>query len=200
MLLAGDELGRTQRGNNNAYCQDNEISWLDWRTDAEKENFVEFVRRLLCLRREHHVFRRRKFLEGRPIHGEGIKDIVWLNPDGREMSDEEWSQHFARCLGVYLSGADLDEVDDQGNPVQDDDFLLVVNAHHEDISFRLPETAREDDWLCVLDTAFEQGLATDGRFPPGREYLLQGRSLVLFSRPRPQEAVLCALRIGRGRR
>jgi glycogen operon protein len=129
MLRAGDELSHSQGGNNNAYCQDNAVSWLDWRLDAEEHAFLDFVRRILALRREHPIFRRRRFFQGRPIHGEDIKDIAWLNPDGREMTDLEWEQHFARCLGVYLSGAELDETDARGRPVRDDDFLLLINAH-----------------------------------------------------------------------
>ncbi len=195
MLRAGDELGHSQLGSNNAYCQDNDISWLNWRLDEAGQSFLEFVRRLIRLRREHPIFRRRKFFEGRPIHGEGVKDIVWLNPDGGEMSDEEWHQHFARCLGVYLSGADLDEVDERGNPFRDDDFLLIVNAHHEAISFSLPAHGRDDDWLCLLDTAFEQGLAEDGRFTPGQVYAMQGRSLALLTRPQTQETASRKVRI-----
>ncbi len=184
MLRAGDELSHSQSGNNNGYCQDNEISWLDWRLDAEDRPLVEFVRRMISLRREHPIFRRRKFFEGRPIHGEDIKDIAWLNPDGQEMSDEEWNQHHARCLGVYLSGAELDEVNERGHPVRDDDFLLLINAHHESIPFLLPPYGRQENWFCLMDTAFEDGLNSDGRFPAGNEYALGGRSLALLMRPR----------------
>ncbi len=184
MLRAGDELSHSQQGNNNAYCQDNTLSWLDWQLTSEARDFLEFVRRLVALRREHPIFRRRGFFHGRAVHGEDVKDIAWLNPDGREMSDEEWHQHFARCLGVYLSGAELDEVDARGRPVRDDDFLLLINAHHEVIPFRLPRYGRGDDWFCLLDTSFEQGLRVDGRHKAGQTYPLQGRSLVLLTRPR----------------
>jgi glycogen operon protein len=188
MLRAGDELGHSQGGNNNAYCQDNEVSWLNWDLDAEDQAFLDFTRRMLNLRREHPIFHRRKFFQGRPIHGEGIKDIAWLNPDGREMTDEEWNQHFARSLGVYLSGAELDERDDRGCLVRDDDFLLLINAHHDPIPFLMPDYGRQDDWFCLLDTAFEGGLDTDGRYAPGGEYPLQGRALALLTRPRARPA------------
>ena len=188
MLRAGDELSHSQGGNNNAYCQDNALSWLDWKPNAEAQAFLDFVRRMLALRREHPIFRRRRFFQGRPIHGEGIKDIAWLNPDGREMTDLEWDQHFARCLGVYLSGAELDETDERGRPVRDDDFLLLINAHHDAIPFSLPAYGRQDSWICLLDTAFERGLGSDGRHAAGKAYPLQGRTLVLLLRPRLRPA------------
>ena len=190
MLCAGDEIGRTQQGNNNAYCQDNELSWLSWDLEPEDQAFLQFVQRVLNLRQEHLIFRRRKFFQGRSIHGKDVKDIAWLSPDGLEMDDEEWAQHFARCLGVYLSGAELDETDRRGRVEVDDDFLMLINAHHEVIPFLLPPCGREEAWSCILDTAYEQGLGTDGRYAVGHEYPLQGRSLALFMRPRlnPQPA------------
>ncbi len=188
MLRAGDELSHSQGGNNNAYGQDNPISWLDWRLDVQDQAFLDFVRRLLNLRREHPIFRRRRFFQGRPIHGVDVKDIAWLNPDGHEMTDLEWDQHFARCLGVYLSGAELDETDERGRPVRDDDFLLLINAHHDPIPFLLPRYGRQDLWFALMDTAYERGLGTDGRHAGGSEYPLQGRSLVLLMRPRLKAA------------
>jgi glycogen operon protein len=141
MLLAGDETGRTQGGNNNAYCQDNEISWVDWDFDDRDHKLLDFTRRLIALRRNHYVFHRRHFFQGRPLRGKGVKDIVWLRPDGAEMSDEEWDQHFARSLGVYIAGEGLTEVDGRGRVVHDDNFLLLFNAHHETITFQLPPLA-----------------------------------------------------------
>lgn len=188
MLVAGDEMGRTQGGNNNAYCHDNKISWVNWNIPLEEQQFLYFVRRIINLRRDHPLFRRRRFFEGRPIHGDKLKDIVWLSPDGHEMSDEEWNQHFARCLGVYLSGAALEEVDERGKPIRDDDFLLLINAHHELIPFQIPQCGRSDSWSCLMDTAFEGGLASDGRYDCGAEYPLQGRSLALLIRVRERAA------------
>jgi glycogen operon protein len=138
MLLAGDEIGRTQQGNNNAYCQDNEISWLDWDLDRRDRRLFEFTRCLIALRRSHAVFRRRNFFQGRPLRGRDVKDIVWLRPDGEEMTDEEWDQHFARSLGVYVAGEGLTEIDGRGRLIVDDNFLLLFNAHHETLTFTLP--------------------------------------------------------------
>jgi isoamylase len=180
MLLAGDEICRTQRGNNNAYCQDNEISWVDWNLTQPKRQLLAFVQRMVALRRDHPVFRRRHFFQGRPIHGTGVKDIVWLNPDGREMTDEEWNQHHARCLGVYFAGEGLTETDERGRPITDSNFLLLFNAHHEEIPLTLPQLAGGPRWLVVLDTAHEEGLAWDGVYMAGTSYPLQGRSLALL--------------------
>ncbi|HRH79538.1 MAG TPA: glycogen debranching protein GlgX [Thiobacillaceae bacterium] len=187
MLRAGDELSHTQKGNNNSYCQDNAINWLDWKLSREQTDFLKFVRRILNLRSEHPIFHRRKYFAGRPIRGESIVDIAWLNPDGVEMTDEEWHQHFARCLGVYLAGCAMDEVDERGRSILDDGFLLLINAHHEAIPFTLPEFNRADPWLCLLDTSCDSGLSSDGSYASGTEYPVQGRSLVLLMRPRLTE-------------
>jgi isoamylase len=190
MLTAGDEIGRSQGGNNNAYCQDNEIGWLNWELSEADREFCKFVRRVLDLRRNHPVFRRRKFYQGRAIHGAAAKEIAWFNPDGQEMTDEEWDQHFARSLGVYLSGSELNEMDRWGQPVRDDDFLLLINAHHETVPFTLLGEG-QGSWRCLLDTAYKAGLDADGRFDSGEEYSLQGRSLALLTRihrPHPAPA------------
>jgi len=178
MLTAGDELGRTQLGNNNAYCQDNELSWLDWTLDDDGRKLMRFVQRVIGLRRTHPVFRRRDFFQGRPLRGREIKDIVWLKPDGAEMTDEEWSEHHARSLGVYLAGEALTETDARGRPLRDENFLVLFNAHHEAVPFRLPGYGGR--WLALLDTSFQDGLAPDGSFDAGAGYALQGRSLVLL--------------------
>jgi glycogen operon protein len=184
MLAAGDEMGRSQSGNNNAYCQDNEISWINWDISEDERRFFSFVQRLIALRRTHPMFHRSRFFVGREMDGARIKDIAWFSPDGKEMSEQDWDQHFARCLGVFLSGADLDEVDEWGNPIRDDDFLLLINAHHEPISFQLPRLRFNDGWHCVMDTEFEHGLESDGDFASGDVYALKGRSLALLTRPR----------------
>ncbi|RPH67246.1 MAG: glycogen debranching enzyme GlgX [Burkholderiales bacterium] len=179
MLLAGDEIGRTQLGNNNAYCQDNELSWLDWADEDERKSLLAFTRRLVRLRREHPVFRRRDFFQGRPLHGGGVKDILWLSPDGSEMSDDEWAHAHARCLAVYLSGSGLQEVDRRGRPVHDDDFLMLFNAHHEEIAFVLPVLG-DGPWRCVLDTTSTE--CAEARYVGGATYALHGRSLALLTR------------------
>jgi len=186
MLLAGDEIGRTQRGNNNAYCQDNEISWVDWSLDSSKKALLEFVQRMIQLRRLRPVLRRRRFFQGRPIRGGGVKDIAWLGPEGREMSDSEWSQDFARCLGVYLAGDALEETDRRGQRLEDDSFLLLLNAHHETIPFTLPQFRPGTSWQVLLDTAYEQGLAMGGRFAANARYDLRGRSLALLTELRTE--------------
>src|SRR5690606_30599743 len=122
MLLAGDELGRTQHGNNNAYCQDNEISWIDWQLNGDDQALCRFVQQLIRLRREHAVFTRRTFFQGRTIGGSGVKDICWLAPDGREMTDEEWTAPLARCLGVYYAGDAINERDRRGREAMDANF------------------------------------------------------------------------------
>jgi isoamylase len=186
MLVAGDEIGRTQHGNNNAYCQDSALSWLDWELDPERLKLRDFVRRMVHLRRTHPVFRRRHFFQGRPLHGSEAKDIVWLKPDGSEMTTEEWSQDFARCLGVYLAGSALTEIDARGQRVVDDDFVVLFNAHHDSVPFRLPTKTLaphgDGRWQAIVDTARDDGLAPDGIFEAESTYPLEGRSLVLLMR------------------
>ncbi|MGD8932926.1 MAG: glycogen debranching protein GlgX, partial [Chromatiales bacterium] len=138
MLLAGDEFGRTQQGNNNAYCQDNEISWVDWDLQGEQLGLMAFVRRLIQLRMSHPILHRRHFFQGRAIHGGGVKDILWLAPDGNEMSDQAWHEWHARVLGVVLVGDQLEETDDHGHQLKDHNFLLLLNAHHEPVPFIMP--------------------------------------------------------------
>jgi glycogen operon protein len=180
MLLAGDERGRTQGGNNNAYCQDSATSWVDWAPGEAVTALTEFARRLIAIRRTHPVFRRRDFFQGRPLHGGGVQDVVWLKPDGAEMSDREWEHEFARCLGVFLAGGALNETDARGQPVVDRDFLVLFNAHHEELAFRLPAQLGAGRWFTLLDTARADGLAANGAFEAGAAYPLAGRSLALL--------------------
>ncbi|HXM74395.1 MAG TPA: glycogen debranching protein GlgX, partial [Chthoniobacterales bacterium] len=165
MLLGGDEFGRTQHGNNNAYCQDNEISWFKWERDEKQNQFLEFTKRLIQLRREHPVFRRPKFFRGRRIRESEIKDVMWFNPGGEEMSEEEWSSPFVRCLGMLLSGDAADVSNFQGEPVRDDTFLLLINAHHEPIPFMLPGEEHLE-WELILDTMDEDGFLREPRKVP----------------------------------
>jgi isoamylase len=153
MILHGDERGRTQRGNNNGYCQDNELSWLDWQLDDERRNLLNFTKKLTELRRSHPVLRRSTFFKGRPLRGSNVSDISWLRHDGEHMSDEDWSNAETRSLGVFYAGNGLDDVDNEGNCLVDDDVLLLFNSHSEPIDFSLPY--REDDrpWEELIDTA-----------------------------------------------
>ena len=179
MLQAGDETGRTQHGNNNAYCQDNEISWVSWTDDAPRGRLFEFATRLIALRRAHPIFRRRNFFTGETAAG-GAKDIVWLKPDGVEMTPDEWAKDFARCLGVYLAGDALNETDTLAQRVSDKSFLMLFNAHHDAIAFRLPEIGGPAEWHLQFDTALENGAPAASSAFAGAEYPLQGRSLVLL--------------------
>ena len=181
MLLAGDETGRTQRGNNNAYCQDSEISWMSWNSDTDDRELLSFVGELIKFRKSHSCFRRRSFFQGPRDKGTGVKDIVWLTPAGREMTDEEWQRSEARCLGLYLQGGATNEDDDQGRPMVDDDFILMLNSHHEPIPFLLPRLEERHAWRVVLDTARANGDA----FHEGTErFPLQARSLALLTKVR----------------
>jgi len=175
MLCGGDEYGRTQQGNNNAYCQDNEVSWLKWEHTPEEVAQREFTARLIALRHEHPNFRRPKFFHGRKVRGAGVKDITWLNPGGQEMSDEEWGTHFVKTLGVLLYGDALDVRDWYGSPVTDDTFLMLLNASHEAIDFVLPNHATKR-WAVVLDTADDAG------FPDPQPQHTAGKALKLMER------------------
>jgi len=152
MLLHGDALGRTQQGNNNVYSQDNELSWVDWDRAREYDFLAAFVGRLATLRREHPVFRRRRFFKGRPVHGTTLEDIGWFRPDGDQMSDEDWESGFAKSVSVFLNGAGIREPDARGEPVTDSSFFLLFNAHDEGIEFLLPEIGAASSWHVVIDT------------------------------------------------
>ena len=180
MLLAGDEMGRSQQGNNNAYCQDNAISWVNWALSAADQDFLVFVQRVIALRREHPVFRRKHFFQGRAIRGSQIKDIAWIRPDGQEMSDDEWDHEFAHCLGVYLSGEAMEERDGRGRPIKDDNFLLLFNSHHQGVEFQLPEIGKAGVWQALLDTQFTDESEGERKFKGGDIYPLEARSLALL--------------------
>ncbi len=176
MLLGGDEIGRTQRGNNNGYCQDNEISWYDWeRTDKE---LVDFTSRLIALRKEHPVFRRRGWFQGRPIRGAGVSDIDWFRPDGEEMSEEDWQAGFTKSLAVFLNGEGLTAPDPRGSRIVDDSFIVLFNAHHEAVPFTLPVREWGRRWVKVLDTT--NGFSEDGAEPCGAGEKIEVPSLALF--------------------
>jgi glycogen operon protein len=152
MIAAGDESGRTQQGNNNAYCQDSPLTWLDWNLDQERRDLLEFVRVLTRLRREHPVFRRRRFFQGRPIYGAEIKDIYWAKPDGTEMTGEDWYCGSARCLGVGLVGDQIDETGERGERIAGDTFLILLNADAACVPFLLGPRDRPVRWITVFDT------------------------------------------------
>ncbi len=180
MLTGGDEWGRSQKGNNNAYCQDNEISWFDWTRDEKQNQFLQFTRRLIWFRKAHPVFRRPKFFRGRRIRASEIRDVMWFNPGGSEMSEEEWASPFVRCIGMLLSGDTSDVLTFEGEPVRDDTFLLLINAHYEPIPFVLP--GQENlEWQLILDTMDPNGfLAEPRKFPSGDDVALGGRACCLL--------------------
>ena len=180
MLPGGDERGRTQNGNNNAYCQDNEISWLNWERDEKQTQLLEFTRKLIRLRRDHPVFRRPKFFQGRRIRGSEIRDVMWFNPGGSEMSEEEWASPFVRCLGMLLSGDTMDVLNFEGEPIRDDTFLLLINAHYEPIPFVLPGQ-EHIEWQLILDTMEADGFLREPRkFASGDDIDLGGRAACLL--------------------
>ena len=183
MLLAGDEIGRTQRGNNNAYCQDNAISWMDWKLDHRKRELLEFTQLLIRLFHQHSVLRRRVFFQGRRIRGSEVKDLAWFKPDGKEMTDDDWNNGFARCLGLRLAGDAIEEVDARGNRILDDTLLILLNAHHEPVNFVLPAHRRKVRWQVVFDTREEKIKHRQRLIRGGTEYPLEARSMTVLRLP-----------------
>ncbi len=189
MICIGDEISRTQQGNNNAYCQDNEISWVDWNLDEAKKALLEFTTRLIALRREHANLHRRKFFQDRKIspstrelrkiEGFEERDIAWYRPDGQEMTEEEWTAGWVRCLAMRLSGRTLDDVDRYGEPISDDSFLFCLNPHHEHIQFFLPPCSTTSSWELLFDSRDATG--TEPRaVKAGESYDMLEHSAVLF--------------------
>jgi glycogen operon protein len=185
MLLAGDEMGRTQQGSNNAYCQDSALSWVDWENTSEQADLADFVCLLSALRRAHPVFRRRRFFSGRPARpgGGGLRDIIWLTPSGREMTDADWNAGYARSLAVFLNGDAITEPGTRGEPVHDKHFLLLFNAHSDAVRFVLPGADHADGWHAVVDTAAltsRPGSGADAVLPSGAAVSVTGRSVMVL--------------------
>jgi glycogen operon protein len=179
MICAGDEIGHTQNGNNNAYCQDNELSWLDWRLDGRRKALLAFTRFLIRLRRHHPVLRRKQFFYGRAIHSE-VKDLTWVRPDGREMTDDDWNNGLTRCLSLRLGGDTIEDVDDHGDRIMDDTFLILLNAYWEPLPFVLPAHRRGVRWEPVLDTREPTGRRRGPALRGGHTYELEARSVAAF--------------------
>jgi glycogen operon protein len=181
MLLAGDELGRTQRGNNNAYCQDNEISWVNWA--GADEDLLAFTRKLIQLRKDHPVFCRRRWFQGLPIKGTGVEDIAWFLPEGTEMTEENWSHDFAKSLAVFLNGKGLRSRGPNGEQIVDDSFYVIFNAYHGPILYQLPPRKYGREWTKILDTSNsrveEEGIA----YGASENIIVEGRSVVLLHHP-----------------
>ncbi|HEY9005381.1 MAG TPA: glycogen debranching protein GlgX [Ohtaekwangia sp.] len=182
MLLAGDEISRTQKGNNNAYCQDNEISWINWK-DADNE-LLEFTRQLIALRKNHPVFCRRRWFQGQPIKGIGLEDIAWFLPDGTEMGEEHWSHDFAKSLAVFLNGRGIHTPGPKGEQTIDDSFYLIFNAHHEALQYKLPPAKYGKKWIELLNTA--AGVVGEGEgkvYDATKTISVEGRSILLLLHP-----------------
>ncbi len=185
MIRGGDELSCTQKGNNNAYCQDNELTWLNWDLNDEQKGFLEFIRKAARIWREQPVFQRRKFFQGRTLRGSGVTDISFFEPNGQEMSDEAWDAGYIKCLGVRLAGDLIGDVDARGEPIVGDTLMLLLNAHYEPLPFLLPQTKPEQRWERLLDSAAPAEEAAS--LAVGQAYPLKERSLAVLRTRMPQE-------------
>lgn len=200
MIAHGDEIGRTQQGNNNVYCQDNELSWVDWthlapNSSADSTEDIAdraralsaFTARVAAMRADHPIFRRQRFFQGRAIRGSNVEDIAWLRPDGEQMTDEDWDTGYARSVGVFLNGRGIPDRDELGNRVIDDSFLLLINAHHEPVTFTLPTADYGETWTTVLDTADVHRTGADADpAGPGEQQSVPDRSLRILRSPTEQ--------------
>ncbi len=185
MIGHGDELGRTQRGNNNAYCQDNEVSWTDWELTEEQRSLTDFTRNVIALRAAHPVLRRRRFFRGETAtHArQPLPDLVWLLPDAREMTDRDWQRPDAHSVGVFLNGDAIAERDPYGRRLVDDSFLLLLNGYWEPVDFCLPDDSYGERWTTLIDTAEPDGIPYERERKAGTRLRVEARSLVLLSRP-----------------
>ena len=183
MLLHGDEIGRTQQGNNNVYAQDNELAWIDWERAKDFEVMSDFVARLATLRSEHPVFRRRRHFAGRVVKGSEVEDLGWFTPSGDWMTDDDWDSGFARSVAVFLNGRSIREPDPRGEPVTDDSFFLLFNAHHEPLEFCLPELGAGERWEVVVDTAAPLLTEAEPRtVKTGEQVEVESRSILVLQR------------------
>ncbi len=182
MMTAGDELSRTQKGNNNAYAQDNEISWINW-TEADVE-LLEFTRKLIHLYKDHPVFSRRRWFQGQPIKGIGLEDIAWFLPEGMELSEENWRNDFAKSLGVYMNGRSLHSPGPKGEVIMDDSFYIIFNAYHGSLEYKLPPKRYGRQWIKILDTADEEGMISSGeKYGAGEIVKVQPLSVLVLKQP-----------------
>jgi glycogen operon protein len=179
MLAHGDELGRTQQGNNNVYCQDNELSWVNWDLDESQQHLLEFTRNLVQLRNEHPVLRRRRFFHG-DTGPDGLGDLVWFTPDGHEMEDSHWQEDDARAVAVFLNGDAISEPDQRGERVLDDSFLILLNSNDEQLDFLLPAKAYGDTWQVVVDTARATGESADDEHEAGSTIRIEARGTLVL--------------------
>jgi isoamylase len=185
MLLGGDELGRTQQGNNNTYCQDNELAWVHWELEPDQKDLRIFVQQLIAFRQKHPVFQRRDWFQGREIHGSGIHDISWFNTDGSQVSDEDWHEAEAKSIGIFLNGEEILSPDRYGNRILDDSFVILFNAQAEAQTFVIPADLVDDrTWQIILDTKLQAGFLDVPANVVGDAVVVGGRSLMLLRHPR----------------
>ncbi|MBD3881403.1 glycogen debranching protein GlgX [Phormidium tenue FACHB-886] len=182
MLLAGDEMGRSQQGNNNAYCQDSKISWIRWDLPEENEALLDFSRQLIEFRRRHPVFHRRKWFQGRAIHGSAVHDIAWFNPDGGAMLEEQWNEGFAKAIAIFLNGEEIPTLGERGERIIDNSFMLFFNAHYEPIEFVLPEGLGKWEWETLIDTTEPRFVQYGKRYQQDKPIAVQDRAIVVLRR------------------
>lgn len=182
MLLGGDELGFSQQGNNNPYCQDNELSWIDWNLRKENEDLLDFVRKLIYFRHQHPVLRRRKWFQGRAIRGSGVYDIAWFNPDGGEMAEDQWQDSFAKAISIFLNGDLIATPGSRGEQIRDDSFLMLFNAHYEEIEFLIPPNLRVHDWQLLIDTTLPNFVDERVIYAEDKPILVSARSVVVLKK------------------
>ena len=181
MIVSGDEVGRSQGGNNNAYCQDNEISWINW--EAADTDLLSFTKKLIHFGKRHPVFNRRKWFKGQTYKGIGIEDIAWFRPDGMEMNDNNWREDFAKSLGIFMNGKAIPSPGPLGEKILDDNFFIIFNAHHDKLEFKLPPQKCGRKWMKVLDTALNYLEETGDSFAAGKLIEVEGRSVVVLKEP-----------------
>ncbi len=183
MILHGDEMGRTQQGNNNTYCQDNELSWVDWELDEHQEEMLWFTQRMIALRREHPIFRRRRFLQGvvREDAGSVLKDVEWLGTDGEPMTEEEWNDPQNKCLTMFLNGSAIPEPNSRGERIEGDSALVVFNASGNDVDVVLPGEEYGAEWKVVLGTG--DTIDVGSVFDAGQQVVRPGHSMLILMRP-----------------
>ncbi len=185
MIFAGDDLSHTKGGNNNTYCQDNELTWLDWHLDERKQKFLDFVRKCTRIWKEQPVLQRRKFFQGRDLRGSGTKDISFFDLSGTEMTDQQWNEPNARSIGIRLAGDEIGDLTDRGEPIRGDTLLMLFNSHWEELPFTLPAARQEHVWESMLDTARPDAPAK--MYEPGQQFPLFGRSVVVLHTVTRQE-------------
>ncbi|MDQ3394792.1 MAG: glycogen debranching protein GlgX, partial [Bacteroidota bacterium] len=179
MICSGDEYGRTQLGNNNVYCQDNEISWINWEWDDKQKALFDFTSKIIGIRKSSPILHRRRFFQGRNIHGLEVKDIRWIGTDGEDMTSEEWDSSLVRTLGMLLNGKVMDEVDERGNVIKDDVLLILVNSYWEPVDYTLPINGVQVEWEVVLDTSDPEG-SFEGNKLDEYKFKLNPRSLAML--------------------